>query len=119
MIGLCLKYEQINYGSKLQALATLRVLEELGQECKVIHYGKAGLWFKIKSLPRIFDATFRQDKLEDWSRSHAYKKHPEVAPLLAQRKSSSKNMMPSILISMKSLAHIILTFRKWHQNLMQ
>lgn len=86
MIGLCLKYEQINYGSKLQALATLRVMEELGQKCKVIHYGKAGLWFKIKSLPRIFDATFRQDKLEDWSRNHAYKKHPEIAPLLAQRK---------------------------------
>ena len=112
MIGLCLKYEQINYGSKLQALATLRVMEELGQECKVIHYGKAGLWFKVKSLPRIFNATFRQDKLEDWSRSHAYKKHPEVAPL------SSKSMTPSILISTKSLALIILTFRKWHQNLM-
>ena len=90
MIGLCLKYEQINYGSKLQALATLRVMEELGQECKVIHYGKAGLWFKIKSLPRIFDATFRQDKLEDWSRSHAYKKHPEVAPLLVQRRKLFK-----------------------------
>lgn len=90
MIGLCLKYEQINYGSKLQALATLRVMEELGQECKVIHYGKAGLWFKIKSLPRIFDATFRQDKLEDWSRSHAYKKHPEVAPLLALRRKLFK-----------------------------
>ena len=90
MIGLCLKYEQINYGSKLQALATLRVMEELGQECKVIHYGKAGLWFKVKSLPRIFNATFRQDKLEDWSRSHAYKKHPEVAPLLVQRRKLFK-----------------------------
>lgn len=90
MIGLCLKYEQINYGSKLQALATLRVMEELGQECKVIHYGKAGLWFKVKSLPRIFNATFRQDKLEDWSRSHAYKKHPEVAPLLALRRKLFK-----------------------------
>ena len=30
MIGLCLKYEQINYGSKLQALATLRIMEKLG-----------------------------------------------------------------------------------------
>lgn len=86
MIGLCLKYEQVNYGSKLQALATLRLFEELGQECKVIHYGKAGIWFKIKSLPRIFDATFRQDKFEDWSRNHAYKKHPEIAPMLAERR---------------------------------
>lgn len=90
MIGLCLKYEQINYGSKLQALATLRLMEELGHECRVIHYEKAGLWFKIKSLPRIFDATFRQDKIEDWSRSHAYMQHPEVAPMLAQRKQIFK-----------------------------
>lgn len=86
MIGLCLKYEQVNYGSKLQALATLRVIEELGYECRVIHYGKQGLWFKIKSLPRIFNATFRQDKMEEWSRNHAYKKHPEIASLLAERR---------------------------------
>ncbi len=90
MIGLCLKYEQVNYGSKLQALATLRLLEQMGQECKVIHYGKAGLWFKIKSLPRIFNATFRQDKIEEWSRSHAYKKHPEIAPMLSLRRSIFK-----------------------------
>lgn len=86
MIGLCLKYEQVNYGSKLQALATLRLMEDLGQECKIIHYAKAGLWFKVKSLPRIFDATFRQDKIEDWSRNHAYKRHPEIAPMLAERR---------------------------------
>lgn len=85
-IGLCLKYEQVNYGSKLQALATLRLMEELGHECKVIHYGKAGLWFKIKALPRIFDATFRQDKIEDWSRNNALKKHPKLAPMFEQRK---------------------------------
>lgn len=89
-IGLCLKYEQINYGSKLQALATLRVMEMLGHECKVIHYGKAGLWFKVKSLPRIFDATFRQDKIEDWSRNHAYKKHPEISPMLTERRKIFK-----------------------------
>ena len=44
------------------------------------------VWFKIKSLPRIFNATFRQDKIEDWSRNHAYKKHPEIASLLAERR---------------------------------
>lgn len=91
MIGLCLKYEQINYGSKLQALATLRIMEKLGYECRVIHYGKAGLWFKIKSLPRIFNSTFRQDKLEDWSRNQAYKKHPEIASELALRKKILKD----------------------------
>jgi hypothetical protein len=85
MIGLCLKYEQINYGSKLQALATIRMMEDLGQECRVIHYGKAGLWFKLKSLTRIFNATFRQDKLALWSHNRAYQKHPEVAPMLTLR----------------------------------
>lgn len=84
-LGLCLKYEQVNYGSKLQALATLRLMEELGHECKVIHYGKAGLWFKLKALPRIFNKTFRQDKIEDWSRHNAYKKHPEIADDMATR----------------------------------
>lgn len=86
MIGLCLKYEQTNYGSKLQALATLRLMEELGHECKVIHYGKAGLLFKLKALSRIFNKTFRQDKIENWSRNHAFKKHPEIAGDMAVRR---------------------------------
>lgn len=85
-LGLCLKYEQVNYGSKLQALATLHLMEELGHECKVIHYGKAGLWFKIKALPRIFDATFRQDKIEAWSRNNAFKKHPEIKDDMDKRR---------------------------------
>lgn len=78
-LGLCLKYEQVNYGSKLQALATLRLMEELGHDCKVIHYGKAGLIFKLKAIPRIFNKTFRQDKIENWSRNYAFRKHPEIA----------------------------------------
>lgn len=89
-LGLCLKYEQVNYGSKLQALATLRLMEELGHECKVIHYGKAGLWFKLKALPRIFNKTFRQDKIEAWSRNHAFKKHPEIADDMAARRRMFK-----------------------------
>ena len=89
-LGLCLKYEQVNYGSKLQALATLHLMEELGHECKVIHYGKAGLWFKIKALPRIFDATFRQDKIEAWSRNNAFKKHPEIKDDMDMRKALFK-----------------------------
>lgn len=89
-LGLCLKYEQTNYGSKLQALATLRLMEELGHECKVIHYGKAGLMFKLTALSRIFNTTFRQDKIEDWSRNHAFKRHPELAKSLAIRRNIFK-----------------------------
>lgn len=85
-IGLCLKYEQVNYGSKLQARATLQLFEELGHDCKVIHYGKAGLLFKLKALPRIFNKTFRQDKIENRSRNQAFKRHPEIAEEMATRR---------------------------------
>ena len=86
MIGLCIKCENANYGSKLQALATIRMTENLGHECRVIHYGRAGLWFKIKSLPKFFlCSSFRQDLIENWSRNRIYKKHPKWTPLLKLR----------------------------------
>lgn len=86
MIGLCLKYEQTNYGSKLQALATIKVFEKLGLNYMIIRYEKAGLLFKLKALTRIFNSTFRQDKIEDFSRNRAIKKHPEISSLLLSRK---------------------------------
>ncbi|MBO4718400.1 MAG: polysaccharide pyruvyl transferase family protein [Prevotella sp.] len=85
MVGLCLKYENANYGSKLQALATIRLTETLGYECRVIHYGKKGLWFKIKAFQKIFCSSWRQDKLEELSRSRIIKKHPKWASSLKQR----------------------------------
>jgi len=91
MIGLCVKYENANYGSKLQALATIRMTESLGHECRVIHYGKAGLWFKIKSLPKIFNSSFRQDKIENWSRNRINKKHPQWASSLKLRSEIFKS----------------------------
>lgn len=90
MIGLCLKYEQVNYGSKLQALATIRLMDKLGIKYKIIHYEKAGLWFKLKSLPRIFNATFRQDKFEDYSRKRAIRRHPEISTQLTLRRRMFK-----------------------------
>lgn len=85
MIGLCLKYEATNYGSKLQALATIRIFDRLGLKYQVIHYQKAGLWFKLKALTRIFNSTFRQDKIEGFSKKKTLKKHPEIAPMLRVR----------------------------------
>lgn len=91
MIGLCLKFEQTNYGSKLQALATIKVFEKLGLGFKIIHYEKAGIFFKIKALTRVFNSTFRQDKIEDFSRNRAIKKHPEISSfLLVRRKMFEK-----------------------------
>ncbi|OYP65156.1 polysaccharide pyruvyl transferase family protein [Prevotella sp. P2-180] len=90
-LGLCLKYEQQNYGSKLQARATILLFEELGHECKVIHYGKAGLWFKLKALPRLFNRTFRQDKLVEWNIARSFKQHPEVSEELQLRRKTFKD----------------------------
>ena len=82
---MCLKYENANYGSKLQALATIRMIENLGHKCKVIHYGKAGLWFKIKSLSKIICSSWRQDKVEEWSHKRISKKHPQWASSIKLR----------------------------------
>lgn len=89
-LGLCLKYEQQNYGSKLQARATLQLFEELGHECHVIHYGKAGLLFKLKALPRLLNKTFRQDKLVEWNIARSFKLHPELSKELQLRKKTFK-----------------------------
>ena len=58
MIGLCLKCEQRNYGSKLQAMATLQAFEDLGVEYRILKYLKRDKLFKIKSLPRLFNVVF-------------------------------------------------------------
>lgn len=90
-LGLCLKYEQQNYGSKLQARATIQLFEELGHVCKVIHYGKAGLWFKLKALPRLLNKTFRQDKFVEWNIARSFKQHPEISEELQLRRKTFKD----------------------------
>lgn len=91
MIGLCLKYEANNYGSKLQALATLSLFEELGYECKVIHYMKKGLSFKIKSLSKLFNLAFLQDKKEYIKRKLIYKKYPYIKECVQKRTTVFNN----------------------------
>ena len=85
MIGLCLKYEQANYGSKLQALATIRLMEELGLKFVIIHYGKRDALFKVKALPRFFNSAFRQDKIESMSKALAFMRHPEIKKCISER----------------------------------
>lgn len=43
MVGVCLKYMANNYGSKLQAFATIKALEDLGIEYEIINYRKKGV----------------------------------------------------------------------------
>ena len=73
MIGVCLKCEQRNYGSKLQALATLQAFKDLGQEYRILKYRKRGLWFKMKSLPRIFNIVFLNDRYDHWQKVYSFK----------------------------------------------
>lgn len=63
MIGVCLKYMMRNYGSQLQARATIKVLEDMGLKYEILQYNKKGIIFKLKALPRIFNPVFVNDKL--------------------------------------------------------
>lgn len=77
MLGICLKYDQLNYGSKLQALATVSFLDALGLEYEIIRYKKD--WkFYIKALPRFFNIIFLNDRYEQIQKKLGCKRHPEI-----------------------------------------
>ncbi len=78
MLGVCLKYAQINYGSKLQALATVKMLEKLSLDYEIIEYNKKTLGFVLKYLPRFFNFVFLNDRYDQLQRKIEYKKHPKV-----------------------------------------
>ncbi len=78
MLGVCLKYEQNNYGSKLQALATVKMFEHLGIDYKIIHYNKKTFSFYLKSIPRLFNSVFINDRYCQIQRKIQFKKHPLV-----------------------------------------
>lgn len=79
-----MKYEQRNYGSKLQALATVKMLDELRLQYQIIRY-KKDLWFYIKSLPRFLNWVFLNDRYDQIQRNIEYKKHPGVNQDIALR----------------------------------
>lgn len=78
MLGVCLKYSQINYGSKLQALATVRMFEELGLDYEIIRYNKKTPGFLLKSIPRLFNFVFLCDRYYQLQRKLEYARHPDV-----------------------------------------
>lgn len=78
MLGVCLKYTQNNYGSKLQALATVKTFQKLGIDYEIIRYNKKTLHFYIKSLPRFFNFVFLNDRYDEIQKKLELKKHPEV-----------------------------------------
>lgn len=68
-----------NYGSQLQARATVKAFEDMGLDYEIIQYNKKGLLFKLKALPRIFNPVFINDKLLEREKRNALKKIPEIA----------------------------------------
>ena len=78
MLGVCLKYTQNNYGSKLQALATVKMFENLGVDYEIIRYNKKTFGFYLKSIPRFFNWVFINDRYCQIQRAIAFKNHPEV-----------------------------------------
>lgn len=79
MIGVCLKYMANNYGSKLQALATVKAIEDLGLEYELINYRKKGLMHKIKAIPRLFNPVFIDGIIVQRQLARARREIPGVA----------------------------------------
>lgn len=77
MIGVCLKYMMRNYGSQLQARATIKVLEDMGLKYEILQYNKKGIMFKLKALPRIFNPVFINDKLLSLQKRETCERYPK------------------------------------------
>lgn len=88
MLGVCLKYTQHNYGSKLQALATVKMLEELDLGYEIIRYNKKTIGFLIKSIPRFFNFVFLNDRYEQIQQKLEFKRHPELKEYIDDRNNA-------------------------------
>lgn len=88
MLGVCLKYTQHNYGSKLQALATVKMFEKLGVDYEIIRYNKKTLSFYLKSIPRLFNIVFLNDRYDEIQRKIEFKRHPEVKKMIDIRNAA-------------------------------
>jgi len=86
MLGVCLKYQQYNYGSKLQALATIRMLECFQKDYEIIRYNKKTLRFFFKSIPRFFNFVFLNDRYDQIQRTIEYRRHPEIMDKIKLRR---------------------------------
>jgi hypothetical protein len=85
MLGICLKYQQRNYGSKLQAFATVKMLENLGINFEIIRYDKKTFLYYLKSLPRVFNPILFQDKWESLQRNLFLTFHPNIKKNILKR----------------------------------
>lgn len=96
-VGLCIQYDGIdNYGTVLQALATLKVVQNLGYDARLISYRrKYTPIYILKQIPRIFD----------YSSIKGYRRNQERKKNLKRSEKFRYNM------SLKSLR-----FREFREN---
>ena len=91
MKGVCLKYTQKNYGSKLQALATAITFEELGIDYQILRYNKKTLNFVLRTLPRFMNIVFLNDRYDQFQQYIEFKRHPEVLKQVEVRNKAFDN----------------------------
>lgn len=78
-VGLAVCYDTKNFGSQLQVLATVKIVEELGYESEIIRYKKKVTpHFILQTIPRLLDVSFIKVKLASKKKKRVIKKHPEV-----------------------------------------
>lgn len=85
-IGLCIKYQNRNYGSMLQTRAFLSFLNQLHIDFEIIRYQKKRtVAAVIKNLPRFFNTVFLNDRIEVMKKTVGLKLHPAFAKANATR----------------------------------
>jgi len=78
MLGVCLKYMMRNYGSQLQARATIKIFEDCGLEYEILNYTKKGLLFRLKNLHRLFNPVIIDNLLLSFQKKKALSAIPQV-----------------------------------------
>lgn len=82
LLGVCIVYDNNNYGSMLQSYATQQKLNELGIMFEVIRYRKKKTpAFILKSLPRMFNPILISDKYLLIQKKIQLKRYPELSKL--------------------------------------
>jgi len=92
MLGVCMDYKNKNYGSKLQALATVRMFEELSLDYEIIRYNKRTPKFILKYLLRFFNIVFLNDRYDQVQRIIEYRRHPGIKKLIDIRNAEMDSM---------------------------
>ena len=85
-IGLAVCYDTKNFGSQLQVLATIKVIESLGTKTEIIRYKKKITpKFILQTIPRLFNISFVKSKLIGNKRDKEASKYPSILKQIKER----------------------------------